>query len=115
MSTNVLDARPVLHPQPRPGADPAPVRACHYCLDEFTPTCDPKDGSLWDLDDNGKHCCNDCHCSTCLTGHQPDQTCPAALEPADRDIVAREEAAVYGEDPDARYDAMVEACLGDSD
>jgi hypothetical protein len=91
------------------------VQVCHYCGTTFLPVKDPQDGSLWDVDDAGEHCCDDCHCPTCLTGHYPDHTCPAALEPADRDhdIVAREEA-LYG-DPDALYDTRTDGCLGDSD
>lgn len=122
MTTIVCPPAPVVPLPTGRGDHPAPVRVCHYCVETFQPTRDRQDGSLWDIDDSGQHCCNDCHCPTCLIGHHPDQTCPATLEPAGRaiddDIVAREETAVYG-DPDARYDALTdalaEACSGDTE
>lgn len=108
MATIVCAPAPVLHLVASDGTKPAPMPVCHYCDEPFTPTRDPGDGSLWDLDDQGRHCCNDCHCPKCLTGHYPDQDCPAAPDPpADQNIVDREEATVYG-DPDA-------PCLGDCD
>lgn len=87
--------------------DPAPVQVCHYCRNEFEPTRDPGDGSPWDLDDTNHHCCDDCYCATCTTGHLPDQSCPATLFADGPDTVDRDEHAVY-DDPDARYDAYVE-------
>lgn len=112
MATIGCAPAPVLHLLVGDGTKPALVQVCHYCVEPFTPTRDPGDGSLWDVDDHGRHCCNDCHCPKCLIGHYPDQDCPAAPDPAaDQDVIDREEATVYG-DPDARYDAP---CLGDCD
>lgn len=116
MTTILSHPEPALAPVTqlliRPAVEPAPVQVCHYCLTPFTPTRDPDDGSLWDLDDQDKHCCDDCYCPKCTRGHHPDQSCPATLEPTDREIVVGDEAAVYG-DPDARYDAHVDMLLGD--
>lgn len=113
MTATVSELAPVHHLPVRRSADPARVLVCRYCDETFVPTPDPSgDGSVWDRDANEQPCCDDCHCPKCLTGHYPDQDCPAAPEPADRDTVAREEAAVYG-NPDAAYDALREPCLDD--
>lgn len=113
MTTTVSTVAPVHHLPARPSAEPAHVQVCHYCDELFVPTKDPSgDGSAWDLDDAEQHCCDDCHCPKCLIGHYPNQDCPAAPDPADGDTVAREEAAAYG-DPDALYDALTDARLGD--
>lgn len=114
MTTIVTRVAPVLHLPVRRSTQPAPVRDCDYCELPFEPTRDPANGNLlWDVDERGNHCCDDCHCAKCMTGHHPDQDCPSAPDPADP-IAAREEAAVYG-DPDALYDALTDTCLDDRD
>lgn len=110
MTVVVPDVAPVLHLPARLSVKPARMQVCHYCVTTFEPQRDPDSGDLWDLDEPGNPCCDDCYCPNCMTGHYPDQDCPSAPDPAD-DIAAREEAA-YG-DPDALYDARVDACLGD--
>lgn len=101
---------PVTHLFDRHAAKPGRVPVCHYCLNEFRPTVDPQDGSLWDLDDHARHCCDACHCPTCLVGHTPDTSCPVSLE-GDRSH-ERDDFAVFG-DSDAQYDALVDGCLTD--
>jgi len=108
MATIVCPSALVIHLPARRSVEPPQVEVCHYCRNSFQPTEDPDGGSLWDVDDRGEHCCDDCHCAACLAGHDPDETCPSA--PVDWDpIAAREDTLTYGADPYATYGGRCDA------